>query len=225
MLGALQLIRGGRSLWQCRRATAGLEFALVLPVMLAVYAGAIELNNFMNVYLRVNQTAFELEDLVGRQTALSDSGTSGTTSMATLCSFAAPIFRSGSSANLTNLTIKVFGATVPTSGTTTVQWEATATTTSTTVTCAKKTSGLDSLSLPAALTDPTPTPGTTSVGHIVVTVSYPYATLLPVKLLNSLKVGTSSTSIGGALSALNGASITTTVYGVPRYIVGSIPYS
>ncbi len=225
MHGALQLIRVGRTLWHCRRATAGLEFALVLPVMLAVYAGAIELNNFMNVYLRVNQTAFEIEDLVGRQTALSNTGTSGTTSMATLCSFAAPIFRSGSSSNLTNLSIKIFGATVPSSGTTTVQWEATATTTSTTVTCAKKTSGLDALTLPAAMTDPTQTPGTTSVGHIAVIVSYPYATILPVTLLNSLKVGNSGTSISGALAALNGVSISTTVYGVPRYIVGSIPYS
>lgn len=221
-----------RALWRCRRATAGLEFALVLPVMLAVYAGVIELNAYMNVYLRVNQTAFELEDLIGRQTKLSDAGGSGATSMATICSFAAPIFQAGTGADLTKLKITVSSATVA-SGVATVQWEViTTNATKTATSCMRKTtcssssqSSCDAVSWPSAILSKDLTPGTESVGHLAVNVTYPYSTILPTTLLNSLHVGTSKTSIGAPLAALAGHSISVTAFGVPRYFVGSIPYN
>ncbi len=192
--------------------------------MLAVYAGTIEINRYMNMYLRLSETAFELEDVLGRQQSVSDTGTNGT-SMATLCSFAAPIFGAGTGINLTNLNIKIFDATVPSSGTTTVQWEATSTSTATTVSCAKKTGTLDPLTLPAAMTDTsaTGTPGTGAVGHLVVTVTYPYAAILPTKLLNSLHIWNSSTSIAAPIGALNGLTLSSTAYGVPRPPVSLAP--
>lgn len=227
MFEPLQLIAFSRRLWNCRRATAGMEFALVLPVMLGVYAGVVEMNGFMNVYLRVNQTAYQLEDLVGRQLKFTD-GTppAGTTKMATLCSLAGPIFASGTGTSLTNLSIKIFDATTPSVNTTTVQWEATSTTTSTTVSCARKTTNIDSLTLPADMTDPAKTPGTSSVAHLAVTVSFPYATILSATLLNSLHVIGSAVGITGPLAALNGRTISVTVYGVPRPpVTGGIPYN
>ena len=165
---------------QCRRATAAVEFAFVLPVMLTLYGGIVEISNYISTIGKLREAADEMVDFVSKQPAVCDScSTSGVSPMTSICSLAAPIFQAGGSVDLTTLTIEIFDTTVPTAGSTSVTWEATRDTSasnqSTQTSCKRKTS-TDTLTLPPAITSASNL-GNTQVNYIVVEMGYTYSPL------------------------------------------------
>ena len=195
-----------RAFQRCRSGTAGMEFALVFPVMMLVYGGVVELNNYNNTNLKVAQVAYEIEDLVGRQTSLSTASAPAVgTSMSTICAMAYPVLYPASVAGLT-MTIRDVTVT-PTTLANVVSWKATASVASNVVSCTKAAN--DTYTLPSSITNST---GATTVSHLVVVVGYTYKPILTTSLLKYL--------------GLNFATaMSSTFVGVPRYIVGVIPYS
>lgn len=56
-----------------RRGTAAVEFALIVPIMIAVYVGALETGNALTIYRRVDQVAYTAADLVAQVKTVSNS--------------------------------------------------------------------------------------------------------------------------------------------------------
>lgn len=52
--------------WHAREAVAAVEFALILPIMLALYLGSIELSSLINVDQRITTISGTVGDLVAR---------------------------------------------------------------------------------------------------------------------------------------------------------------
>jgi len=72
-----------RTLWVDTRAVAAVEFAIVLPFMLLLYVGGIELGNGLAISVKVSETAHTVTDLVSRNACVTDSALSGILSAST----------------------------------------------------------------------------------------------------------------------------------------------
>jgi Flp pilus assembly protein TadG len=65
-----------RNLWVDIRAVAAVEFAIVLPFMLLLFVGGVELANALAISVKVSQTAHTVADLVSRNACVTDSALS-----------------------------------------------------------------------------------------------------------------------------------------------------
>ncbi|XSG81583.1 MAG: TadE/TadG family type IV pilus assembly protein [Methyloligella sp. ZOD6] len=66
------------SLWTRRlreecRGTSAIEFAIILPLMIALYVGAVEIGNALTIGRRADQVAYTSADLVAQARSLSNS--------------------------------------------------------------------------------------------------------------------------------------------------------
>jgi Flp pilus assembly protein TadG len=128
-----------RNLWADVRAVAATEFAIVLPFMLVLWVGGIELGNGLAISVKVSETAHTVADLVSRNACVTSSTLS--TMLGASSATIAP-YPSG------NATITVSEVSTDASGNPTVTWSASLNGTPHPV-------GLP-MSLPAALGTPTP---------------------------------------------------------------------
>ena len=62
-----------RNFWVDSRAVAATEFAIVLPFMLVLWIGGIELGNGLAIGVKVSETAHTVADLVSRNACVTDS--------------------------------------------------------------------------------------------------------------------------------------------------------
>ena len=62
-----------RNLWVDVRAVAAVEFAIVLPFMLLLYVGGVELGDGMAISVKVSETAHTVADLVSRNACVTAS--------------------------------------------------------------------------------------------------------------------------------------------------------
>jgi Flp pilus assembly protein TadG len=62
-----------RNLWVDTRGVAAVEFAIVVPFMLLLYVGGVELGNGMAISVKVSETAHTVVDLVSRNACVTDS--------------------------------------------------------------------------------------------------------------------------------------------------------
>ena len=65
-----------RNLWVDSRAVAAVEFAIVLPFMLLLYVGGVELGNGLAIGVKVSETAHTVADLVSRNACVNTSSLS-----------------------------------------------------------------------------------------------------------------------------------------------------
>ena len=65
-----------RNLWVDTRAVAAVEFAIVVPFMLLLYVGGVELGNGLAISVKVSETAHTVADLVSRNACVTDSALS-----------------------------------------------------------------------------------------------------------------------------------------------------
>lgn len=65
-----------RNLWVDTRAVAAVEFAIVVPFMLLLYLGGVELGNGMAISVKVSETAHTVADLVSRNACVTNSSLS-----------------------------------------------------------------------------------------------------------------------------------------------------
>jgi Flp pilus assembly protein TadG len=62
-----------RQLWMDDNAVAATEFAIVVPFMLLLYVGGVELGNGMSINVKVSETAHAVADLVSQNTQVTTS--------------------------------------------------------------------------------------------------------------------------------------------------------
>src|ERR1700761_1108300 len=60
-----------RKLWRNDDAVAATEFAMVVPFMLVLYVGGVELADGMAINVKVSATAHSVADMVSQNTSLS----------------------------------------------------------------------------------------------------------------------------------------------------------
>ena len=97
----IQLIRALRKLWQDRRGISAVEFALLLPFMIALYLGGVEVTAGLSVQRKVTLTANALVNLTAQSTALSDNGTANTDDMNNIMAAASAVMYPHSADNMT----------------------------------------------------------------------------------------------------------------------------
>jgi Flp pilus assembly protein TadG len=102
-----------RNFWADCRAVSATEFAIVLPFMLVLWIGGVELGNGLAISVKVSETAHTIADLVSRNACVT-SGTLDTmlgASSATIAPYAAA-----------NATVVVSEVSTDASGNATVTW-------------------------------------------------------------------------------------------------------
>lgn len=65
-------IGGMKRFWRSRKATAAIEFALLVPMMIALYIGAVEFSQALTIDRRVTTVASSLADLVAQAEEVSN---------------------------------------------------------------------------------------------------------------------------------------------------------
>jgi Flp pilus assembly protein TadG len=61
-----------RGLWIDNRAVAAVEFAIIVPFMLLLYVGGVELGDGLAISVKVSETAHTVADLVSRNACVTD---------------------------------------------------------------------------------------------------------------------------------------------------------
>jgi Flp pilus assembly protein TadG len=92
-----------RKLWRNDEAVAAVEFAIVVPFLLALYIGGIELANGMAINVKVSATAHSVADMVSQNTSLSTAQMQNILTGAS--SIIAPYPVSGGSGSLMTVTV------------------------------------------------------------------------------------------------------------------------
>src|SRR5690349_16818544 len=101
-----------RELWTDTKAVAATEFAIVVPFMLLLYLGGVELGNGLAINVKVTTTAHSIADMVSQNTQVS------TAQLQTMLSNSAQIM----SPYARTATITVTGISTDSNGKATVQW-------------------------------------------------------------------------------------------------------
>ncbi|HET7850230.1 MAG TPA: TadE/TadG family type IV pilus assembly protein [Pseudolabrys sp.] len=94
-------LEAARQFWHDRRAVSAVEFAILLPIMITLYLGGIELSDGLSVQRKVTLTANALVNLTSQSTALSDNNASGTDDMNNIMSAASAVMYPFASDNMT----------------------------------------------------------------------------------------------------------------------------
>ncbi len=100
------------------RAVAATEFAMVVPFMLVLYVGGVELGNGLAMNVKVSATAHSVADMVTQNTAVTSSQMDGI--LAAASAIMAPYPTKSGSTSL--MTITVSGVSTDSNGNATVQW-------------------------------------------------------------------------------------------------------
>lgn len=100
------------------RAVAATEFAMVVPFMLVLYVGGVELGNGLAMNVKVSSTAHSVADMITQNTAVTSSQMDGI--LAAASAIMAPYPTKSGSTSL--MTITVSGVSTDSSGKATVQW-------------------------------------------------------------------------------------------------------
>ena len=162
-----------RNLWVDTRAVAAVEFAIVVPFMLLLYVGGVELGNAMAISVKVSETAHTVADLVSRNACVTDSSLSTMlgASAATIAPYASPPYSS------TSMTVIVSEVSTDAQGKATVTWS-------------KALNGTPlsgSVTLPASLGTPSPA----NVSLILGQVTYKYTPNLGYTITGTLPISES----------------------------------
>lgn len=142
-----------RNLWVDVRAVAAVEFAIVLPFMLLLWVGGVELGDALAITVKVSETAHTVADLVSRNACVNSSSLS--TMLGASSATIAP-YASG------NATITVSEVSTDANGKATVTWSSALNGTPRTVT--------QPMTLPASLGTPSPA----NISMILGEVTYQY---------------------------------------------------
>jgi Flp pilus assembly protein TadG len=108
-----------RDLFNDHRGVAAIEFAIVLPFMLALYIGGVELGDGLAIQIKVTDTTHIVADLVTQQTTSTTKATIDTilgASSATIAPYSSPPY------SATNLIVTVSEVSTNASGVATVTW-------------------------------------------------------------------------------------------------------
>jgi Flp pilus assembly protein TadG len=108
-----------RKLWIDDRAVAAVEFAIVLPFMLLLYIGGIEISNGMAINVKVTATTHSVADMVSQNTQVSAAQLQIILGAST--AIIAPYQTTGSSGN-SLIMVTVSEISTDSSGNATVQW-------------------------------------------------------------------------------------------------------
>jgi Flp pilus assembly protein TadG len=108
-----------RELWIDAKAVAAVEFAIVVPFMLLLYIGGVELSNGLAINLKVTATSHSVADMVSQNTQIS------TAQMQTILGASSKIiapYRTTDSGGNSLMTVTVSEVSTDGSGNATVQW-------------------------------------------------------------------------------------------------------
>jgi Flp pilus assembly protein TadG len=108
-----------RELWIDAKAMAAVEFAIVLPFMLLLYIGGVELGNGMAINVKVTATTHSVADMVSQNTQISAAQMQ--TILGASTAIIAPYRTTDSSGN-SLITVTVSEVSTDGSGNATVQW-------------------------------------------------------------------------------------------------------
>ncbi|MGC2776078.1 MAG: TadE/TadG family type IV pilus assembly protein [Bradyrhizobium sp.] len=108
-----------RNLWTNTDAIAATEFAIVLPFMLTLYLGGVELGNGLAIGVKVSQTSHSVADMVAQNTQISASRMLDILQAST--SIMAPYAVKDARGN-SLMTVTVSGVSTDKNGNATVQW-------------------------------------------------------------------------------------------------------
>jgi Flp pilus assembly protein TadG len=108
-----------RELWIDAQAVAAVEFAIVLPFMLLLYIGGVELGNGMAINVKVSATTHSVADMVSQNTQISAAQMQ--TILGASTAIIAPYRTTDSSGN-SLITVTVSEVSTDGSGNATVQW-------------------------------------------------------------------------------------------------------
>jgi len=108
-----------RQLWMDANAVAATEFAIVVPFMLLLYVGGVELGNGMSISVKVSETAHTVADLVSQNTQVTTAQMQGIlgASAATLAPY--PL---ADNAGRSLITVTISEVATDAAGKATVQW-------------------------------------------------------------------------------------------------------
>ena len=159
-----------RNLWVDIRAVAAVEFAIVLPFMLALWVGGVELGDGLAIGVKVSETAHTVADMVSRNACVTDASliTMLGASAATIAPYA-----SG------NAAITVSEVSTDASGKATVTWSSALNATPRPVN--------QKITLPAALGTPSPAHASLILGE----VTYQYTPNLGYAISGTVPIGDS----------------------------------
>jgi Flp pilus assembly protein TadG len=107
-----------RKLWIDSNAVAATEFAIVVPFMLLLYVGGVELADGMAINVKVSATAHSISDMVSQNTSLSTSQMQNILTGATAIVAPYPVANGSNSL----LTVTVSEISSDTNGNLTLQW-------------------------------------------------------------------------------------------------------
>ena len=108
-----------RDLWTDTRGVAATEFAIVMPFMLVLYVGGVELGNGLAMSVKVSQTAHSVADMVSQNTQVTASQMQSILQASTAIMAPYPV-KDANSASL--ITITISEVATDSSGKATVQW-------------------------------------------------------------------------------------------------------
>lgn len=108
-----------RQLWIDANAVAAVEFAMVLPLMLLLYVGGVELGNGLAINLKVSATAHGVADMVSQNTSISASQMQNILGGST--AIIAP-YAAADSSGKPLMTVTVSEVSTDSSGNATIQW-------------------------------------------------------------------------------------------------------
>ncbi|WFU41570.1 pilus assembly protein [Bradyrhizobium sp. CB82] len=162
-----------RNLWVDTRAVAAVEFAIVVPFMLLLYVGGVELGNGLAISVKVSETAHTVADLVSRNACVTDSSLSTMlgASAATIAPYSSPPYSS------TNVTVIVSEVSTDAKGNATVTWSK----------ALNGTPLTGAVTLPASLGTPSPA----NVSLILGQVTYQYTPNLGYTIAGTINISES----------------------------------
>ena len=108
-----------RRLWTDDRGVAATEFAIVVPFMLVLYVGGVELGNGLATNVKVSATAHSVADMISQNTQVTSSQMAGILQAST--AIMAPYAVTDTNGN-SLITITVSGVSTDSNGKATVQW-------------------------------------------------------------------------------------------------------
>jgi Flp pilus assembly protein TadG len=108
-----------RDLWTDTRGVAATEFAIVMPFMLVLYVGGVELGNGLAMSVKVSQTAHSVADMVSQNTQVTASQMQSILQASTAIMAPYPV-ADGNGVSL--MTITISEVSTDSSGNATVQW-------------------------------------------------------------------------------------------------------
>lgn len=108
-----------RHLWTDVRGVAATEFAIVVPFMLLLYIGGVELGNGLAMNVKVSATAHSVADMISQNTQISTARMGSILSASSAIMAPYPVTGAGGASLMT---ITVSGVSTDSNGKATVQW-------------------------------------------------------------------------------------------------------